>query len=154
MAVTNIEHLPNLIQELYAIVHKLEEHFPDRHFTPDGHIVGSIGEVLAAHNYGLSLLPASYETHDATTDDGKLVQVKATQGSYIGISSEPDYLLVLKILQNGQCEEVYNGPGKLVWDNAGKMQKNGHRPLTVSKLRKLMDSVPEDQRLPKVNYEV
>jgi len=28
MAVNNIEHLPNQIQEPYAIVLKLEEHFP------------------------------------------------------------------------------------------------------------------------------
>ena len=50
-----------------------------RHFTPDGHLVGSIGEVLVASYYGLELLPASSQTHDAKSDSGKMVQIKATQ---------------------------------------------------------------------------
>jgi hypothetical protein len=29
--------------------------FPGRHFTPDGHMVGSFGEALAAHHYGIEL---------------------------------------------------------------------------------------------------
>lgn len=150
MGVKNIEQLPYLIQELYGIIHKLENHFPGRHFTPDGHLVGSIGEVLASHYYGLELFTASYEKHDGKTIDGKMVQVKATQGRSIVLSSEPDYLLVLKILSNGQCEEVYSGPGKLAWDNAGKMQKNGYRPILVSKLKRLMETVKPDQRLLKM----
>jgi hypothetical protein len=33
--------------------------FPGGHFTPDGHMVGSIGEAIAAYHYGidLSLVP-------------------------------------------------------------------------------------------------
>jgi hypothetical protein len=56
---TSIETVPVLVREIYAIVAKLEATFPGRHFTPDGHLVGSLGEVLAAHFYGLELLPAS-----------------------------------------------------------------------------------------------
>lgn len=144
------DHIVLKIQELYAIVSELEENFPGRHFTPDGHLVGSIGEVLAARYYQLNLLKASSETHDAITDTGKLVQIKATQGNSIGLSSEPDHLIVLKIFKNGKAEEVYNGPGKLAWEACGKMQKNGHRPITVSKLCKLMESIPLQERLNKI----
>jgi len=35
------------IQELYSIVNELEDTFSGRKFTLDGHLVGSIGEVLS-----------------------------------------------------------------------------------------------------------
>ena len=44
-----------------------------------------------------------------------------------------------------------NGPGKLTWDNAGKMQKNGHRPISAYKLRVLMKSVEKAQRISLAN---
>lgn len=42
-----------------------------RKFTPDGHLVGSIGEAMAAHMFDLRLLPAATPKHDATTADGR-----------------------------------------------------------------------------------
>lgn len=53
-----ISAIPKLIRELYCVVNELETLFPGRNFTLDGHLVGSIGEVLAAHYYELDLLPA------------------------------------------------------------------------------------------------
>lgn len=145
-----IENIPILIKELYTLVSKLESYFPDRKFTPDGHLVGSIGEVLVAYQYDLELLPASFEKHDAKTKDGKLVQIKATQGSSIGIRSEPDYLIVVKILPDGRIEEYYNGTGKLAWEHSGKMQKNGQRNITINKLRCLSQSIKIQKKIPKV----
>ena len=75
-------HIASRIRELYAITQELEQLYPGRKFTPDGHLVGSIGEVLVAEHYGLTLLPNSSETHDAVTNDGKLVQIKATQTNF------------------------------------------------------------------------
>ena len=79
--------LSQKIRELYRITKELEEQFPGRKFTPDGHLVGSIGEVLAAGYYGLALLPNSSETHDAIDTDGRRIQIKATQIKRIAISS-------------------------------------------------------------------
>lgn len=141
MSINGINEIPLLIQELYTIVDKLESHFPGRKFTPDGHLVGSIGEVLVANKYDLTLLPASHEKHDAVTKDGKMVQIKATQGRQIGIGSNPDYLIVIKILPDGSIEECYNGIGTLAWDSAGKMQKNGQRSLSINKLKQLMNEM-------------
>ena len=67
------------IKALYAISRELEQLFPGRHYTPDGHMIGSIGEALAASWYGLELFEASAKTHDAKAPDGRLVQIKATQ---------------------------------------------------------------------------
>ena len=70
-----------LLASLYDIVARLEEFFPGRKFTPDGHLVGAIGEVIAAQMFDLELLPASNPGHDAVTGDGRRVQIKLTQGT-------------------------------------------------------------------------
>jgi hypothetical protein len=148
--VKGITEISRLIRQLYEIVAELEKHFPERRFTPDGHLVGSIGEVLAADYYGLKLLPQTREKHDAETEDGRLVQIKATQVSRVGLRDKPQHLIVLRILPNGEAEEVYNGPGELAWENAGKIQRNGQRPISLARLAELMESVPGQDRLPKV----
>ena len=142
--------LSDKIKELYKITNELESSYPGRKFTIDGHLVGSIGEVIVAEHYGLELLRNSTETHDAVSAEGKYIQIKATQINRIAISSEPDYLIVIKLFSDGTWEEVYNGPGKLVWENAGKMQKNGQRPVSVSKLRSLMSSVDKKDTIARV----
>ena len=63
--------------------------------------------MLAAHFYDLELLPASAETHDAISKDGRYVQIKATQINKISISSQPEHLLVIRILMNGESKEIY-----------------------------------------------
>lgn len=151
MSDIRFEILSAKIKELYSIVNELEMQFPGRHFTPDGHLVGSIGEVLAASYYGLKLLPASSEIHDAISRDGKMVQIKATQVKSVGLSSEPEYLIILKIQQNGEADEIYNGPGQQVWDASGKMQKNGQRRISLSKLKSLMNNVSLSDRLERIH---
>ena len=143
------EQAAEKIKELYEISAELERLFPGRHYTPDGHMIGSIGEALAASYYGLELFPASEETHDAKAPDGRLVQIKATQIGRISLSSEPRWLLVLRIHRDGTFSEEYNGPGKLAWEHCGKMQKNGQRPISLAKLGKLQAEVPDSVRLPR-----
>ena len=143
-----IDDLPALIVRLYEVVDALQERFPGRKFTPDGHLVGSLGEVLAAHHYDLELLPASYETHDARAPDGRLVQIKATQVKGVGLRSAPEHLLVLKLERDGASREVFNGPGDIAWNAAGRMQKNGQRAISITRLRTLMEQVSSDLRLP------
>lgn len=146
-AVAPVEQVPELVRQLYTLVAEFEALFPGRKFTPDGHLVGSIGEVIAAHRYGLALAPASSEAHDGSADDGRKVEVKATQGDTVALRSEPEHLIVLHLNREGEATEVFNGPGALVWSNCGAMQKNGQRPVSLSRLRKLMAQVPADRRL-------
>ena len=149
--VTGIERVPQLVRQLYSVVADLEKLFPGRRFTPDGHLVGSIGEVLAAHYYGLTLFPASTEGHDARAQDGRLVQIKATQDSRVALRSEPEHLLVLRILPDGQTNEVYNGPGRLAWAHRGKRQSNGQCQISVSRLMLLMENIPDKDKLSRVS---
>ena len=129
------EQVAQKIKALYDISRDLESLFPGRHYTPDGHMIGSIGEALAASYYDLELFPASAETHDARSRDGRLVQIKATQVNCVSLSSEPEFLLVLKIHPDGSFSEIYNGPGALVWAYCGKMQKNGQRKISLKNYR-------------------
>ena len=115
--------------------------------TPDGHLVGSIGEVLAADAYGLELFPSSFEVHDAKSKDGKLVQIKSTQVKSIGLSSKPDHLLMIQIQPDGSFLEIFNGPVESAWFAAGKLQKNGPRPITAYRLRILMKDIEDGFRL-------
>lgn len=142
--------LSDKIKELYRITNELETEYPGRKFTIDGHLVGSIGEVIVAENYGLELLPNSTETHDAEAKNGKLVQIKATQINRIAISSELDFIIVIQLQSDGSWIEIYNGPGKYVWDNSGKMQKNGQRPISIHKLKCLMENVKESDKIKRI----
>ena len=142
--------LEEKIRELYRITAELEEKYPGRRFTPDGHLVGSIGEVYTAEKYGLTLLEASSEKHDARSADGRLIQIKITQTDRVSIYSEPDYMIVMKMKNDGTIEEVYNGKGAVPWENAGKVQKNGQRSISIRKLISLNLAVSSEDRIRKI----
>ncbi len=120
------------IQQMIDIVSELESDFPGRHFTLDGHLIGSIGEVIAAYYYGIELYKASEKIHDGEVD-GKKVQIKITQQDDVLISSEPDYILVLYLGKNGNVYEVYNGTGKTPWKEA-RSDRRGYRHMRLNKL--------------------
>jgi len=142
--------LEEKIRELYRIAAELEEKYPGRRFTPDGHLVGSIGEVYAAEKYGLTLLETGSEKHDACSADGRLIQIKITQTDRVSIYSEPDYLIVMKMKHDGTIEEVYNGKGSAPWENAGKVQKNGQRSISLRKLVSLNAAVSSEDIIRKM----
>lgn len=139
---------PKLVQELYATVGRLETMFPSRHFTLDGHLVGSLGEVIAEHYYGVTLYPASTEGHDGHIGNLQ-VEVKAAQGATVAISSEPQHLLVFKLLPSGEFEEHYNGPGAPVWARFSdrKPTKRAQHKITLFALKGLMAKVLPSEML-------
>jgi hypothetical protein len=145
------QRLPELMKELYRIVGDLEEMFPGRHFTPDGHLVGSLGECLAAYHYGLELLPASSPGVDAVKD-GLNIEIKATQGKSVALRSGPEHLLVLRLNREGGFAEIYNGPGNIVWQEfeGKKKPSNGQYQISLNRLTRLMAQVPPENRLPMI----
>ena len=84
-----------------------------------------------------SSCPPGAAVHDAMTGDGRNVQIKTTQRESVGIYSEPEWLLVLKMNEDGSMEEVYYGPGKKPWEMAGKRTKTGQRHISLKKLREI-----------------
>ena len=137
--------VPVLIADLYRITQHFERLFHDRHFTLDGHLVGSIGEVVARYVYDLLLEESSAPQIDARTREGRTVQIKLTgrNGSSYGFrwsnakpTISPDLLICLKLTDKG-FEEIYAGrfPKELLSEK--RDTSNGQISLSVSKLRSL-----------------
>ncbi|MFQ1846320.1 DUF6998 domain-containing protein [Aeromonas veronii] len=141
-----------LVQQLYSTVEELEKMFPGRHFTPDGHVVGSIGECLVADAYGLELMNASNKGYDALSPSGLQVEIKATQAKSVAFRSQPEHTIAIKILPNGTFEEIFNGPGNLVWQQFdGKpLPSNGQYQISLNKLKELNTQVDKSQRILRV----
>jgi hypothetical protein len=144
-----LQRVRRLIRQLYLTVGELNDEFKQdgRKFTPDGHLVGSIGEVVAAYAFDLKLNDASAPIHDATTRQGLNVQIKLTGGTQgVSLYAEPDFLIVIQLCK-GALKLVYNGPGDVVWNRAGKQQKNGQRPIALGILRELNKDVDATKRI-------
>ncbi|WP_211250373.1 DUF6998 domain-containing protein [Fodinicurvata fenggangensis] len=144
----NWEEVTDLLEKLYEASSGLEALFPGRKFTLDGHLVGSIGEVVAAYMFGLELMPASNLGYDALSADGRKVEIKLTQGTVIGIRHQAEHIIVLHRSRGGPIRVAYNGPGEPIWSAAGSMQRNGARQISVRKLARLDESLPEARKLP------
>ena len=112
------KELQIIIKDLWKIVDKLEDTYKsdERKFTIDGHLLGSIGEIYAKEKFNLTLLKNSSKTHDAEDSDGKKYQIKITQRNKVGLRSEPDNLIVIKIDKEGVPHVVYKGDGKPIWE--------------------------------------
>ena len=136
------------LDALYRASEGLEELFPGRKFTLDGHLVGSVGEVVAAYIFDLELKPASTLGHDARTRDGTEVEIKLTQRMSVAIRHEPQHLIALYRPKGGPVQVVFNGPGDLAWENAGRMQSNGQRTISLKRLAELDHEVADSDRLP------
>jgi hypothetical protein len=135
--VTKRVRLPPQVAIIYRAVAELEKKYPERKFTPDGHLVGSIGEVVAAEALNLTLYPTMpHPGHDAYDANGD-VQIKMTAGNGVAMYSECSRLVVLVIVSPEEAEIVYDGQGKDAWAKAGKVRKNGQRFVSLAKLRDL-----------------
>jgi hypothetical protein len=98
--------LPEPVARIYKATAALEALYPSRKFTPDGHLVGSIGEVIAAEALGLTLYPMSRPGHDAYDANGD-VQIKMTAGTSVAMYATCDRLVVLRVVSPEEAEIVY-----------------------------------------------
>jgi len=140
------------VRNLYAIVNNLEEMFPGRRFTPDGHMVGSLGECLVADAYGLELMQPSNKGYDAITKDGIKVEIKATQAQRVAFRSCPEHTIIIRILRDGTFEECFNGPGELIWRQfEGRSRpSNGQYQISITRTKQLNESVEISEKIPRI----
>jgi hypothetical protein len=143
------QQIANALALIFEGIEQLKSRFPHRMFTIDGRLVGDIGEVIAALEYDLEIDEVSQRTHDGRTPDGRLVQVKATFKDSLTFRSVPEYLIGLKLYPDGSFEEIYNGPGHVVYDRYAHRRNIGKELLSfpLSSLTELSKTVPEDERI-------
>ena len=126
-----------LVQRIFEACAELSR-LTGRSVSPDGHLVGSLGEIYAASVLNLTLETASNAGFDATDSHGQRVEIKTTTRASISLSAEgtlAERLIVVKLIpEDGQASIVYDGPAHKAWDHAGKPQKNGQRRISLAKL--------------------
>jgi hypothetical protein len=156
-----VEQIPALVSDLMKTTGRLNKLFPGKSFTPDGHLVGSIGEVVAEYIYDLTLEPCSTPQIDAKTKDKRTVQVKLTghNGARYGFrwplqsgEERPDVLVALKLTSDG-FEEVYNGHFPVELLESKGAQRNGQIALSVTALKshRATDALPRAKTFEDIN---
>lgn len=143
--------ISDALRLIFQGIDQLKTAFPNREFTIDGRLVGDVGEVIAALEYDIVLHDVSQPNHDATTSDGRNVQIKATFKESLTFKTVPDYYLGFKLYPDGRHEEVFNGPGKPIYDRYAGRKGIGAALLSfpISELRRLSLQVDERDRIKK-----
>lgn len=143
------------LQKIFDAISELSDAFPNRQFTIDGRLVGDIGEVVCGLAYELTLDDVSLPEYDATTANGRRVQIKATFKDSLTFKTIPDLYLGIKLFPDGSFEEVYNGPGRLIYDKYSHRVGIGSKLLSfpINALRVLSEEVADCNRVPLRNME-
>ena len=136
---------------IFQGINRLKAVFPHREFTIDGRLVGDIGEVIAARDYDIELDKKGQADHDGETSDKRRVQIKATFQDSLTFKTIPDLYLGLKLSIDGTYEEVFNGPGKIIFQRYSHRKSIGKQQLSfpVLELKNLSRKVPDNQRIRK-----
>jgi len=148
------------IKQLLNITKALKEKYPTKNFTLDGKLVGDIGEVLVSEKYGIELYAENAITHDGkeiATD--REVQIKSSfkNYSYFPYGEVPEYFLSVNILENGDLEELFNGPGQFIVGHYIKARglkayNNTYYTLSKGVLQRLNNEVPIDEKIKVVRF--
>ena len=139
------------LDNIFAGIKTLRATFPSKEFTIDGRLVGDLGEVIAALNYDIGLYPISQPCHDGQCSDGRRVQIKATFKESLTFKTKPEYYLGLKLFEDGRHEEIYNGPGQIIYDHYKHRAGIGEEQLSfpLPSLRMLSEQVSSSERIRK-----
>lgn len=146
-----------LVGRLNENVGRLEALHKGRKFSLDGHLVGSLGEVIAKEMFKIQLVTASSTGHDAIEEVGerRLVEIKATFGTRgVALRTTSDTaksaLIVLKLSKDPSegPTVIFNGPLAVAFRAAGKFGSNGQARMSLSRLSELNQTVEEASRVP------
>ena len=145
--------IPEALEQLQVIVVALQQSYPKKRFTLDGRLVGDLGEVLAESLYDIRLFTGLEKHYDAICSDGRLVQIKTTLKASLTFPCDhiPDYYLGIKILPDGSCLEIFNGPGTAAHElvKNRKSTKTNLHSISIGSLGKQNETVQDVDRIPK-----
>ena len=136
---------------IFEGIARLKQTFQNREFTIDGRLVGDIGEVIAALEYDVVLFEISQPGHDGITSAGRRVQIKATFKDSLTFKTVPEYYLGFKLFADGRHEEIFNGPGSVVYERYKHRKGIGVQLLSfpLKELKALSRNVLVHERIPK-----
>ncbi len=143
----------NTIKEALAHIFRgialLGDAFGHRKFTIDGRLVGDVGEIIAELEYAITLDVVGKSHHDATTPEGRRVQIKATFQDQLTFGRTPDLYLGFRLFPNGEHEEVFNGPGHIIHDRYCHRKGIGVKLLRFpnAELKRLSSEVNDADRV-------
>ena len=139
------------LEKIFAGISDLRIAFPHKEFTIDGRLVGDIGEVIAALEYDVMLYENLRAGYDGETSDGRKVQIKATFKDSLTFKTIPDYYLGFKLFHDGRHEEIFNGPGRVIYQRYSHRKGIGEVLLSFpnEELKNLSAQVEDRDRIPK-----
>ena len=144
--------LPDLLRQFYSSLDEMSFLFR-RSLIPEGEMGDRLGEIVAAYVYDLDLNQEDEECAEAKTSDGRCVQVQTTRASgrgTVALRHTFEHLLVVR-LTGRQLIEVYNGPLEPIWAVAKRIQRDGTRRVSMSRLHWHNDHVvPPEEKLPRI----
>lgn len=145
------EALSESLALIFQGISQLASTFKGRRFTIDGRLVGDIGESVAGLDYLVLLDEKSRTLYDGVTPDGRKVQIKATFQNHLTFTKTPQLYLGLKLYCDGTYEEIFNGPGQLIYDRYSHRANIGEKLLRfpIGELRLISKSVPLEHRIPR-----
>jgi len=142
------------IAKLLIIVDELRKTYPYKKFTLDGRLVGDLGEVIVKQNYHIELFEKVVAKYDGKDRLGRNVQIKATLQDTLGFPCKyedvPDYYIGIKIFNDGTFEEIYNGPGKNIWERI-KDRKNTKNSLDAISINPLKNINASNKKIDRIN---
>jgi hypothetical protein len=138
------------LTHIFSGVEQLRAMFPEKKFTVDGRLVGDIGEAIAALEYDIQLYKRQQADHDGETSNDRKIQVKATFKNSLTFTAVPDFYLGFKLFNDGRHEEIFNGPGRMIYERYKHRKGIGKTQLSfpIKELKNLSENVPNSDRIP------
>ena len=132
------KEVKNIVASYTSAKKKLKKLAPNFNW---GNLLGDYGEYLSIEHYELVQAPTGNKGYDATNKQNKTIQIKTvSEGTKsIKFSKGADYLLVIKVDENADWEEVYYGNFDKI-RKASTLTKNGEYTIGKTKLKKIANN--------------
>ena len=139
------EAVKHIIATIFSAQNALRDLAPDFRWAGMGNLLGDYGEFYCIESYGLTKAPPGSAGFDAIMPDGRTVQIKTNHASKtIGFRGNADLMLAVYVSEVGEVEQIYFGKFDKVAEASKYSARDNKRSITVTKLRKLAESVAQE----------
>ena len=139
------EAVKHIIATIFSAQNALRDLAPNFRWAGMGNLLGDYGEFYCIENYGLTKAPPGSAGFDAIMPDGRTVQIKTNHASKtVGFRGNADLMLAVYVSEVGEVEQIYFGKFDKVAEASNYSARDNKRSITVTKLRKLAESVAQE----------